>query len=82
MADGRAEVVCLKSWNADLICRIPRPMLRGETLVGHSFSIAPGRNGIQRRHGLRSSGAATAVIGAGALGGLPGRASTLALFRN
>ena len=37
MSDGRVDVVVLASWNADLICRIPRPLQRGETLMGHTF---------------------------------------------
>ena len=39
------EVVCIASWNADLVSRIPRPNARGETLMAHSFSIGPGGKG-------------------------------------
>ena len=29
----RADVVCVASWNADLVSRVPRPIGRGETLM-------------------------------------------------
>ena len=30
------EVICIASWNADLVSRVPRPMARGETLMAHA----------------------------------------------
>ncbi len=57
-----AEVVCLASWNADLICHIPRPLQRGETLMGHNFRIAPGGKGSNAAVACARQGAATAVI--------------------
>ncbi|UUZ63424.1 PfkB family carbohydrate kinase [Polaromonas sp. P1-6] len=40
-----AEVVCVASWNADLISRVARPITRGETLMASAFSISPGGKG-------------------------------------
>ena len=39
------DVICLASWNADLVSRVPRPMARGETLMASGFSIGPGGKG-------------------------------------
>ena len=40
-----ADVVCVASWNADLVSRIPRPLGRGETLMSSGFAISPGGKG-------------------------------------
>ena len=40
-----ADVVCVASWNADLISHIARPLGRGETLMGSGFAISPGGKG-------------------------------------
>jgi ribokinase len=40
-----AEVVCVASWNADLVCRVPRQPERGETLLASRFDILPGGKG-------------------------------------
>ena len=40
-----ADVVCIASWNADLVSRVARPMARGETLMATAFSISPGGKG-------------------------------------
>ncbi len=39
------DVICIASWNADLVSRVARPMVRGETLMAHSFDIQPGGKG-------------------------------------
>ena len=39
------DVVCLASWNADLISQVPRPIARGETLLATQFEIGPGGKG-------------------------------------
>jgi ribokinase len=62
MAETMAEVVCLASWNADLICRIPRPLQRGETLMGHGFRIAPGGKGSNAAIACARQGARTALL--------------------
>jgi ribokinase len=61
-ADMAAEVVCLASWNADLICRIPRPLQRGETVMGHGFRIAPGGKGSNAAIACARQGARTALL--------------------
>jgi len=40
-----ADVVCIASWNADLVSRVPRPIARGETLASSQFEITPGGKG-------------------------------------
>lgn len=51
------DVVCVASWNTDLVCRVPRPIARGETLRASSFEILPGGNRVlQRRHRVRAAG--------------------------
>jgi len=40
-----ADVVCVASWNADLISKVARPIARGETLMASDFSISPGGKG-------------------------------------
>ena len=39
------EVVCVASWNADLVSHIDRPLGRGETLMASAFAISPGGKG-------------------------------------
>ena len=39
------DVVCVASWNADLVSRVERPLGRGETLMASDFSISPGGKG-------------------------------------
>ena len=31
------EVVCIASWNADLVSRVPQPLARGETMMASAF---------------------------------------------
>ena len=57
-----AEVVCLASWNADLVSRVPRPIARGETLLAHSFTIGPGGKGSNAAIACARQGAQVAVI--------------------
>ena len=56
------EVVCIASWNADLVSRVPRPIARGETLLAHSFDISPGGKGSNAAVACARQGARTAVI--------------------
>ena len=39
------DVVCVASWNADLVSQLERPPIRGETLLAQHFSISPGGKG-------------------------------------
>jgi ribokinase len=40
-----ANVVCIASFNADLVSRVARPIARGETLLAGGFDISPGGKG-------------------------------------
>ncbi len=57
-----AQVVCIASWNADLVSRIPRPLARGETLMAGAFSIGPGGKGSNASVACARQGARVAVI--------------------
>ena len=56
------DVVCVASWNADLVSRVPRPIARGETLMARSFDISPGGKGSNAAVACARQGARTAVI--------------------
>ena len=56
------DVVCVASWNADLVSRVPRPIARGETLLALSFEISPGGKGSNAAVACARQGAATALI--------------------
>ena len=56
------DVVCIASWNADLVSRVPRPIARGETLMASSFEILPGGKGSNAAVACARQGARTAVI--------------------
>ncbi|NDZ13010.1 ribokinase [Variovorax sp. WS11] len=57
-----ASVVCIASWNADLVSRIPRPLARGETLLADGFEISPGGKGSNAAVAAARQGAAVAVV--------------------
>ncbi len=56
------DVVCIASWNADLVSRVTRPMARGETLMAHSFDIQPGGKGSNAAVAAARQGAKVGVI--------------------
>ncbi|WP_280153945.1 ribokinase [Piscinibacter sp. XHJ-5] len=56
------QVVCIASWNADLVSRVPRPIARGETLLARSFEISPGGKGSNAAVACVRQGARTAVV--------------------
>lgn len=56
------DVVCLASWNADLISQVPRPIARGETLLASAFEIGPGGKGSNAAVAAARQGAKVAVI--------------------
>ncbi len=62
MNETNADVVCIASWNADLICRLPRPPARGETLLAHSFDIQPGGKGSNAAVACARQGARVALL--------------------
>ncbi|SFB72849.1 ribokinase [Polaromonas sp. OV174] len=57
-----ADVVCVASWNADLISRVARPIERGETLMASAFSISPGGKGSNAAVAAARQGARVALI--------------------
>ena len=57
-----ADVVCVASFNADLVSRVPRPVARGETVLASAFDIQPGGKGSNAAIACARQGAATAVI--------------------
>ena len=56
------DVLCVASWNADLVSRVPRPIARGETLLARSFDIGPGGKGSNAAVACARQGARTGVI--------------------
>lgn len=56
------DVVCVASWNADLVSRVERPIARGETVLARSFDISPGGKGSNAAVACARQGARTAVI--------------------
>jgi len=57
-----AEVVCIASWNADLVSRVERPLARGETLMASGFAISPGGKGSNAAVAAARQGASVALI--------------------
>ncbi|MEO7401327.1 MAG: ribokinase [Polaromonas sp.] len=62
MSTPAPDVVCVASWNADLVSRVARPIARGETLMAHSFSISPGGKGSNAAVAAARQGARVALI--------------------
>lgn len=56
------SVVCIASWNADLVSRVPRPLARGETLMAAGFDIGPGGKGSNAAVACARQGAQVAVV--------------------
>jgi len=56
------EVVCIASFNADLVSRVPRPIARGETLAASHFEITPGGKGSNAAIAAARQGASVALI--------------------
>src|SRR5664279_1893709 len=57
-----ADVVCVASWNADLVSRVARPIARGETLMASRFEISPGGKGSNASVAASRQGARVALI--------------------
>ncbi|MFS2036727.1 ribokinase [Polaromonas sp. CT11-55] len=57
-----ADVVCVASWNADLISKVARPIARGETLMAGDFSISPGGKGSNAAVAAARQGARVALL--------------------
>lgn len=56
------DIVCLASWNVDLVSRVPRPVARGETLMASSFDISPGGKGSNAAVAAARQGARVALV--------------------
>lgn len=56
------DVVCVASWNADLVSHVARPMARGETLMARAFGISPGGKGSNAAVAAARQGANVALI--------------------
>ena len=59
---AECEVVCVASWNADLVSHIDRPLGRGETLMASAFAISPGGKGSNAAVAAARQGARVALI--------------------
>jgi ribokinase len=57
-----STVVCIASWNADLVSRVPRPIAPGETLLATAFDISPGGKGSNAAVAAARQGARVAVV--------------------
>lgn len=60
--DLKADVVCVASWNADLISKVARPIARGETLMAGDFSVSPGGKGSNASVAAARQGARVALL--------------------
>ena len=56
------NVVCVASWNADLVSRVPQPIERGQTLLASTFEISPGGKGSNAAVAAARQGAQVALI--------------------
>jgi ribokinase len=56
------EVVCIASWNVDLISQVARPIARGETLMANAFTMSPGGKGSNASVACSRQGVLTAVV--------------------
>jgi ribokinase len=56
------DVVCVASFNADLVSRVARPPQRGETLLASGFEIQPGGKGSNAAIACARQGARVAVL--------------------
>jgi ribokinase len=56
------DVVCVASFNADLVSRVERPPQRGETLLASGFDIQPGGKGSNAAIACARQGARVAVL--------------------
>jgi ribokinase len=62
MTDAGVHVICIASWNADLVSRVARPIAKGETLMAHSFEIQPGGKGSNASVAAARQGARVGVM--------------------
>ena len=60
--NGPWDVVCVASWNADLVSQVERPLRKGESLLASHFSIGPGGKGSNASVAAARQGAQVALI--------------------
>ncbi len=56
------NLICLASWNADLISHMARPVERGETVLASAFEILPGGKGSNAAIAAARQGARVALL--------------------
>jgi ribokinase len=56
------NLLCLASWNADLISHVARPVERGETVLASAFEILPGGKGSNAAIAAARQGARVALL--------------------
>jgi len=57
-----AEVVCVASWNVDLVARVPEPLERGQTQMATQLERLPGGKGSNAAIAAARQGARTALV--------------------
>jgi ribokinase len=62
MNDKNVDVVCVASWNVDLVSQVPQPLKRGETLMASSFATSPGGKGSNAAVAAARQGASVGLI--------------------
>lgn len=62
MTEETVAVVCVASWNVDLVSRVPQPLKRGETLMAASFATSPGGKGSNAAVAAARQGARVGLI--------------------
>ena len=62
MTDKTVDVVCVASWNVDLVSHVPQPLKRGETLMASSFATSPGGKGSNAAVAAARQGASVGLI--------------------
>ena len=62
MNDKTVDVVCVASWNVDLVSHVPQPLKRGETLMASSFATSPGGKGSNAAVAAARQGARVGLI--------------------
>ena len=60
--NGPWDVVCVASWNADLVSQVERPLRKGESMLASHFSIGPGGKGSNASVAAARQGAQVALI--------------------
>ncbi len=63
MTEATISVVCVASWNVDLVSHVARPLQRGETLMATGFATSPGGKGSNAAVAAARQGARVGLIG-------------------